>query len=72
MMADEFNFLWSQIQYCIAEADADFIPAPGQLELHGRCRRGVLLSPCFGALLVAALNVGMEELEKYCRCRKLE
>ena len=31
------NFLWSQIQNYIAEADADLIPAPGQLELHGRC-----------------------------------
>ena len=50
MMADEFNFLWSEIQKYIAEADADLIPVPGQLELNGRCRYGVLLSPCFGAL----------------------
>ena len=32
MMADEFNFLWSQIQNYTAEADADLIPAPGQSE----------------------------------------
>ena len=50
MMADEFNFLGSEIQNYIAEADADLIPVPGQFELHGRCRYGVLLSPCFGAL----------------------
>ena len=50
MMADEFSFLWSEIQNYIAEADADLNLAPGQLELHGRCRCGVLLSPCFGAL----------------------
>ena len=68
MMADKFNFLWSQI-YCIAEADADLIPVPGQLELHGRCRCGVLLSPCFVALFVADPVVGMEELELHCRCR---
>ena len=45
-MADEFNFLWSEIQNYNAEADADLIPVPGQAELHGRCRYGVLLSPC--------------------------
>ena len=34
-MADEFNLLWSQrLQNFIAEADADLIPVPGQLELH--------------------------------------
>ena len=60
-MADEFDFLWSEIQNYIAEADADLIPVPGQLELHGRCRCGVLLSPCFGALFVADLILGMEE-----------
>ena len=43
MMADEFNFLCSQIQNYIADADADAIPGPGQLELHGSCRYGVLL-----------------------------
>ena len=64
MTADEINFLRSQIQNYIAEADADWIPVPGQLELHGsRCRFGVLLSSCFGALFVADLIVGMEELE---------
>ena len=45
-----YNFLWSEIQNYIAEADADLIPVPGQLDLHGRCRYGVLLAPCFGAL----------------------
>ena len=69
MMADEFNFLWSEIQTYIAEADADLIPLPGQLELHGRCRCGVLLAPCFGALFVADLILGMEELELHYRCR---
>ena len=63
MIADEFNLLWSQITNYIAEADADLIPAPGQLELRGRCRCGVLLSPCFGALFVADVIVGMKELE---------
>ena len=58
MMADEFKFLWSQMQNYIAEADADFIPVPGQCKLHARCRCGVLLSPCFGALFVADLIVG--------------
>ena len=69
MMADEFNFLWSKILNYIAEADADLIPVQGQLELHGRCRCGVLLSPCFGALFVADLFEGMEELELHYRCR---
>ena len=45
-MVDEFIFFWSQIRTYIAEADADLTPAPGQVELHGRCRCGVLLSPC--------------------------
>ena len=63
MMAVELNFLWSKIQNCIAEADADLISVQGQLELHVRCRCGVLLSPCFGALFVADLILGMEELE---------
>ena len=45
-LSSALNFLWSQIQSNIAEADADVIPAPGQLELHGKCRCGVLLSPC--------------------------
>ena len=61
-MADKFNFVWSQIQNYIAEADADLIPVPGQLQVHGRCRYGVLLSPRFSALCVADLIVGMEEL----------
>ena len=60
MMADEFNFLGPQIQNYITEADADLIPVPGQLELHGRCRCGVLLSPRVGALFVADIIVGME------------
>ena len=37
-------------------ADADLIPVPGQLELHGRCRSGVLLSPCFGALYLSQIQ----------------
>ena len=55
IMADEFNFLWSAIQNCIAETEADLIPVPGQLDLHGRCRYGVLLSPCFCALYVSQI-----------------
>ena len=55
MMADEFNFLGSEIQNGIAEADADLIPVPGQLELHGRCRYGVLLSPWCGALYLSQI-----------------
>ena len=35
MMADEFNFLRPEIKNYKAEADADLIPIPGQLELHG-------------------------------------
>ena len=60
MTGGEFNFLWSQISELLCR---DLFPVPGQLELHGRCRCGVLLSPCFGALFVADLIVGMEELE---------
>ena len=40
MMADELKFLQSEIQNCIADADADLIPVTGQLEVHGRCRYG--------------------------------
>ena len=69
MMADEFNFIWSKIENYIAEADADSIPVQGQLELYGRCRCGVLLSPCFGARFVADLILGLEELELHYRCR---
>ena len=36
MMADEFAFLWPQIQNYIAEADADLIRGPDEIELHGR------------------------------------
>ena len=57
MMADEFNFLRPEIRNYKAEADADLIPIPGQLELHGRCRCGVLLSTCFCALFVTDLIV---------------
>ena len=63
------NFLRSEIQNYMAEADADLIPVPGQFELHGRCRCGVLLSSCIGALFVADLSVGMEEFELHYRCR---
>ena len=69
MMADEFNFLRPEIKNYKAEADADLIPIPGQLELYGRCRCGVLLSACFCALVVADLIVGIEELELYNRRR---
>ena len=68
MMADEFNFSSQKIQNYIAEAEADLIPVPGQLEVHGRCRRGVLLSPGFSPF-AADLVVGMEELELHYRCR---
>ena len=47
----------------IAEADADLVLVRGQLQLHGRYRCGVLLSPCFGALFVTDRIVGMEEVE---------
>ena len=50
MMADEFDFLWLEIQNYIAEADADAISVPGQLESHGRCRYGVL---CLQALVLS-------------------
>ena len=69
MMADEFNFLRPEVKNYKAEADTDLIRTSGQLELHGRCRCGVLLSACFCALLVADLTVGMEELELHCRRR---
>ena len=69
-MADEFNFLRPEIKNYKAEADADLIPIPGQLELHGRIRCGVLLlSACFCALFVADPIVGMEELELHYRRR---
>ena len=44
-MADEFNLSLVEIQNYIAGGDADLIPVPGQLELHG----------------VADLIAGMEE-----------
>ena len=69
MMADEFNFLRPEIKDYKAGADADVIPIPGQLELHGRCRCGVLLSTCFCALVAADLIGGMEELELHYRHR---
>ena len=69
MMADNLIFLRPEIKNYKAEADADLIPIPGQLELHGRCRCGVLLSTCFCALFIAHLLVGMEELELHCRHR---
>ena len=46
MMADDLNFLGSQTQNNIADADADLTPVLGH-----------------GALFVAELIVGMEELE---------
>ena len=56
-MADEFDFLWSEIQNYIAEADADLIPVPGQLEFHGRCTYDVLLFPCFGVLNLSQISL---------------
>ena len=58
MMADEFNFLRPEIKNYTAEADADLIPIPGQLELHGRCRCGVLLSACFLCSICCRSNCG--------------
>ena len=58
MMADEFNFVRPEIENYKAEADADLILIPGQLELHGRCRCGLLLSTCFCAPFVADPNCG--------------
>ena len=55
MVADEFNFLWSVIPNYIAEANADLMLAPGQLEVHVRYRHGVLLFPCCGALSLAQI-----------------
>ena len=69
MMADEFKFLRPEIKNYKAEADADLIPFPGQLELQGRCRCGVLLSACICALFVADLIVGMGDLELHYRHR---
>ena len=65
MMADEFNFLRPEIKNYKAEADADLIPIPGQLELHGRLAVYMLLC----SLFVADLIVGMEELELHYRSR---
>ena len=68
IMADEFNFL---VENFIAEAYADLIPARDQLELHGRCRCGVLLSPCkWTKYIVADLIVGMKAVAL--RYRSLE
>ena len=53
-MADEL-FSLDGTQNHVAEADADLIPVSGQFELHGRCRYGVLLSPCFGALYLSQI-----------------
>ena len=53
-------------------ADVEVIPVQDHLELHGRCRCGVLLSPCFGALFVADLILGMEEFELHYRCRGID
>ena len=69
MMADEFNFLRPEIKNYKGEADADLIPNPGHLELHDRCKCGVLPSTCFCALFVADRIVGMKELEVHCRRR---
>ena len=69
MMADKFNFLRPEIKNYKAEADADLITIQGQLELHDRCRCGVLVSRCFCAPSVADLILGVEELELHYRRR---
>ena len=74
MMADEFNFSGREFRITLQRQISDLISVPDQIEVHGRCRCGVLLSPCFGALLVVdpiaiALIVGMQELELHYRCR---
>ena len=64
LMADEFNFLWSEIENCIAEADADLIPVPGQLELVIYMVDADMVSCCLHALespVVADLLVELEE-----------
>ena len=61
---NELNSILAQMM-----TDDILIPVPSHLELHGRCRCGVLLSPCFGALSVADLIVGMDALELHYRCR---
>ena len=59
MMADEFNLLRPEIKNYKAEADAYLIiPIPGQSELHGRCRCGVLLSTCFVHSICCRSNCG--------------
>ena len=58
MMADELSFLRPEIKNYKAEADADLFPIPGQLELHGSCRYGALLSTCFLALYCCISNCG--------------
>ena len=63
MMADNFNFLRPEIKNYKAEADADLIPIPGQLEFHGRCRCGVVVYMLLCSLFVADLIVGIQELE---------
>ena len=57
-MADEFNFLWSETQNYIAEADTYLIPVSGQLERYGRCRYGGLLSPCVGVVYLLLIQPG--------------
>ena len=46
---------------CIAEADADLIPGPGQLELQGSLNAEIHT--------IADVLVGMEGLELHGRCR---
>ena len=70
IMADEFNFLWSEIQNCIAEADADLNSCPRPIRATWQMQiwcLAVFMLWCF--LFVADLIVGMEELELHYRCR---
>ena len=65
-----FIFSRPEIRNYKADANADLIPIPGQLELHGRCRCGVLVvCMLFVLCLFADLIVGMEELELHYRRR---
>ena len=66
MMADEFNFLWSEIQNYIAEADADLIPVPENYMVDAD-----MVSCCLHALVLSLFvaDLKMEELELHYRCR---
>ena len=54
MMADEFNSLGPEIKNYKAEADADLIPFPGQLELHADAD---MVSCCLHVLVLCSLQI---------------